>query len=171
MNSNDDNKNCLIGFLALFETLSKDGFLGTVLMTNYQGIPQEFRCTHPVKPTVIQKLLYGEMLEPYIGVNLCGVPSFKSIQNIPSLIIVDKEFLLDIRKTISCPVIFIHRAGESIDFKADVDVSTNFKRERVDCASGRFQPLVFTPRPDFNDDITASYLSVLDGIKKSPFSW
>lgn len=156
MSSNNENNNCLLGFLALFETLSKDGYLGTVLVTDLQGIPQEFRCTHPVKPTTIQKPLYGDMLEPYIGVNLCGVPLFKSIQNIPSLIVVDKEFLLDVRKAISLPVIFIRRAGEAIDLKPTTGAESNFKRERVDCATGRFQPIVFTPHPDFNDDITVA---------------
>jgi|SRR3990170_6188950 len=156
MSSNNENKSCLLGFLSLFKTLSKDGHLGAVLVTDSQGIPQEFRCTHPVKPTTIQKPLYGDMLEPYIGVNLCGVPLFKSVQNIPSLIIVDKEFLLDVRKAISCPVIFIRRAGEAIDLKSTTGVESNFKRERVDCATGRFQPVVFTPHPDFNDDITVA---------------
>ena len=152
MNLESENKNYLLGFLSFFETSSKDGYLGTVLITDSQGIPQEFRCTHSVKPTTIQKPLYGDMLEPYIGVNLCGVPLFKSIQNTPSLIVVDKEFLLDIRKTIPCPVIFIRRAGEAINLKSDAGDESNFKRERIDCASGRFQPIVFTTHPDFDDD-------------------
>jgi len=156
MSSNNENKNCLLGFLALFETLSKDGYLGTVLVTDFQGIPQEFRCTHPVKPTIIQKPLYGDMLEPYIGVNLCGIPLFKSIQNIPSLIMVDKEFLLDVRKVISCPVIFIRRAGEAIDLKSSNTAETNLIRERIDCTTGRFQPLTLTSHPDFSDDITVA---------------
>ena len=156
MSLNNENKNCLLGFLALFETLSKDGYLGTVLVTDFQGIPQEFRCTHPVKPTTIQKPLYGDMLEPYIGVNLCGIPLFKSIQNIPSLIIVNKEFLLDVRKEISCPVIFIRRAGEVIDLKSSNTEETILKRERVDCATGRFQPVILTSHPDFSDDTTVA---------------
>lgn len=156
MSLNNENKNCLLGFLALFETLSKDGYLGTVLVTDFQGIPQEFRCTHPVKPTIIQKPLYGDMLEPYIGVNLCGIPLFKSIQNIPSLIIVNKEFLLDVRKVISCPVIFIRRAGEAIDLKSSNTAETNLIRERIDCATGRFQPVILTSHPDFSDDITVA---------------
>jgi len=156
MSLDNENENCLLGFLALCETSSKDSYLGAVLVTDSQGIPQEFRCTHPVKPTTIQKPLYGNMLEPYIGVNLCGVPILKSIQNIPSLIVVDKEFLLDVRKAISCPVIFIRRAGEAIDLKSTTGSEGNFKRERVDCATGRFQPIVFTPHPDFNDDIAVA---------------
>jgi hypothetical protein len=74
MSPNTDEQNVLLGFLTLQETLNKDGYIGAILITDTGGVPQEFRCTHPVKPTVIQKPLYGDTLEPYIGVNLCGVP-------------------------------------------------------------------------------------------------
>ncbi len=81
MSPNREEQNMLLGFLALYETLSHDGYLGAILITDIQGIPQEFRCTHPVKPTIIPKPLYGNTLEPYIGVNLSGIPLIQSIQN------------------------------------------------------------------------------------------
>ena len=68
------DQNDLIGFLALYETSPRDGYLGAILITDLQGVPQEFRCTHPVKPTALQKPLYGNTLEPYIAVDLCGIP-------------------------------------------------------------------------------------------------
>ncbi|MCJ7459045.1 MAG: hypothetical protein MUP17_08650 [candidate division Zixibacteria bacterium] len=156
MKSDIEKQDMLIGFLALHETSIRDGYLGAILITDLQGIPQEFRCTHPVKPTTIQKPLYGDTLEPYIGVNLCGIPLIQSIQNKPSLIIIHKEFLLDVRKASSCPVIFIRRAGEAIDFKPANNSEVILKRERVDSSTGKFQPVVFTPHPDFDDDITST---------------
>jgi hypothetical protein len=93
--------------------LSNDGFLSAVLVTCTQGIPEEFRCTHPLKPTLIQKPLYGDALEPYIGVNLCGVHLFKSIQNSPDLFVVDNDHLLGIRKSNFCPVVSVCRAVET----------------------------------------------------------
>ena len=156
MSSNNGNQNYLLGFLSLYETLSRDGYLGTILVTDLQGIPQEFKCTYPVKPTAIQKPLYGDALKPYIGVNLCGIPLFKSIQNLPSLLLVQNEFLLDVRKAISHPVVYIRRAGEAIDLSSSDDPKTTLKRERIDCPTGKFQPVIFTPHPDFNDDITGA---------------
>src|SRR3990170_6152507 len=99
MSSTNEEIKQLLGFLALQETSSHDGYLGAILITDLQGVPQEFRCTHPVKPTTIQKPLYGDTLEPYIGVKLCGIPLVESIQNQPALIIVEKEFLLDVRSS------------------------------------------------------------------------
>lgn len=140
----------LLGFLGFYETQERDGYLGAILVTDIQGVPQEFRCTHPVRPTMIQRPLYGDTLEPYIGVTLCGIPLIESIQNKPSLIIVQKEFLLDVRNTSPCPVIFIRRAGEVIEIKTS---DTKLKRERIDCSTGRFQPIIYSPHPEFEEDL------------------
>jgi len=156
MGSDMEEQKKLLGFLALYETSTQDGYIGAILVTDLQGIPQEFRCTHPVKPTTIQKPLYGNTLEPYIAVNLCGIPLIQSIQNKPSLIIVHKEFLLGVRTATPCPVIFIRRAGEAIEIKTSDSSETTLRRERIDCSTGRFQPIVFAPNPDFHDDTTSS---------------
>ncbi|GFP27289.1 MAG: hypothetical protein DDT22_00800 [candidate division WS2 bacterium] len=156
MNPNREEQNMLLGFSALYETSTHDGYLGAILITDLQGIPQEFRCTHPVKPTTIQKPLYGNTLEPYIGVNLCGIPLIESIQSKPSLIVVHKEFLLGVRITSPCPVIFVRRAGEAIDIKTSGSSETTLRRGRIDCSTGRFQPIIFVPHPDFDDDITSA---------------
>lgn len=156
MELNTEGKNVLLGFLSLYETSSHDVYLGAILITDLQGIPQEFRCTHPVKPTTIQKPLYGDTLEPYIGVNLCGIPLIKSIQNEPSIIVVYKDFLLGVRTASPCPVIFIRRAGEAIDIKPSDSSETTSKRERIDCPTGKFQPIVCASHPDYDDDITSA---------------
>jgi len=156
MSSDTEEQKMLLGFLGLHATLTHDGYLGAILVTDLQGIPQEFRCTHPVKPTAIQKPLYGDTLEPYIGINLCGIPLIESIKNKPSLIMVHKESLLGVRIASPCPVIFVRRAGEAIDIKPSDSSETTLRRERIDCPTGRFQPIILAPHPDFNDDITSA---------------
>lgn len=156
MNLDIEEQNMLLGFLALYETPTHDGHLGAILVTDLQGIPQEFRYTHLVKPTTMQQLLYGDSLETYIGVNLCGIPLIESLQNKPSLIVVHKEVLLGVRATISCPVIFIRRAEEAIDMKTSDSPEITHKRERINCSTGRFQPIVFASHPDFDDDRTSA---------------
>jgi hypothetical protein len=42
------------------------------MVIDHRGYPLEFRCTTPVKPTPIQKIIYGSLLDQYIGVELCG---------------------------------------------------------------------------------------------------
>jgi hypothetical protein len=156
MNPNREKLDVLLGFLSLYETSNHDGYLGAILVTDLQGIPQEFRCTHPVKPTTIQKPLYGDTLESYIGVNLCGIPLIESIRNKPSLLVVHKEFLLGVREASSWPVIFVRRAGETIDIKTSGSAESKSKRERMDCPTGKFQPLVIIPHYKFNDDVNSA---------------
>lgn len=94
MDKTDPTQNLYLGFLSLFLTMDKTGFLGATLVTDSQGVPIEFRCTHPVKPNAIQKTLYGETLTLHVGVNLCGIPLLKSLQNKPALVIVNTDYTL-----------------------------------------------------------------------------
>jgi len=58
MDNQDRNRSkYMLAFLSLCETLSRDGYIGAILVTDERGIPQEFRCTYPVKPTMIQRVL------------------------------------------------------------------------------------------------------------------
>lgn len=160
MEANSTDQDTYIGFLALHETLAQDGFLGAILVTDLHGIPQEFRCTHPVKPTAIQKPLYGDTLQPYIGVNLCGIPLTESIKNKPELLIVRDELLLSVRTETPYPVVFLRRAGEAIDVTTP-DASANVsKRVRIDCSTGKFQPIVIASHPNFNEDVAAARVTI-----------
>ena len=156
MNPHQEKSGLLLGFLSLYETSNHDGYLGAILVTDLQGIPQEFRCTHPVKPTTLQKPLYGDTLESYIGVNLCGIPLIESIQNKPSLVVVNKDFLLGVRSGSPGPTVFIRRAGEAIEIKTIGGSESKSKRERIDCSSGRFQPVVIIPHYEYADDINSA---------------
>lgn len=163
MNSDSAAQDRTLGFLALYGTPSQDGYLGAVLITDMQGTPQEFRCTYPVKPTPIQKSLYGDTLEPHIGVNLCGIPLMESIRSKPLLIVVRREVLLNVRTACPYPIIFIRRAGEVIDIETVDSPKTKLTKERLESSTGKFQPIVFSPHPDFEDD-TSSTRNILEEI-------
>jgi len=83
-----------------------------MLVTNNEGFPLEFRCTYPVKPTGIQRILYGKAIQQYIGVELCGKTLLEKIDSKPDLIIADKSFLLGLRKKTEFPVFYL-RQGDS----------------------------------------------------------
>lgn len=160
MEKNSNDQDTFIGFLALHETMAHDGYLGAILVTDLHGIPQEFRCTHPVKPTPVQKPLYGDTLQPYIGVNLCGIPLTESIKNKPALIIVRDEFLLNVRTETPCPVVFLRRAGEAIDVTTADDSAIALKRVRIECSTGKFQPIVIASHPSFDEDVAATRVTI-----------
>lgn len=141
-----------IAFLSLEETKNKEGYLGAILVTDLSGVPLEFRCTHPVKPTLVQKPLYGESLKPFIGNELCGKPLIKSLQNKPSCIIVNTNLFLSLRPEISIPVLFARRAGETIDVDSKQKQGDRTPRKRLESPTGDFQPIVCLCHQDYPED-------------------
>ena len=87
----------------LFE--NGEAIRGGVIITDFETKPYEFRCTSPIRPTPLQRVLYGDTLEEYISVELIGVPLVNAVKEKPGLIVVRKPILLKIRPLISVPVI------------------------------------------------------------------
>ena len=143
------------GFLSLNETSSGDGYIGAVLVTDQNGVPAEFRCTYPVKPSVLHKPLYGETLEPYVGVELCAKPLVGALDHNLILLLVNARFLLEVRPSCNCPVIFIERVGEAIEV-APADAVTSPPKSRVVCPSGRFQPIYVSAHSNHAEDLSVS---------------
>ncbi len=162
-------QNSFLAFLSLYLTMDKVGYLGAILVTDRLGVPVEFRCTHPVKPNTIQKSLYGETLTPHIGANLCGVPLLKAIQNKPSLVIVNTDYMLNTRMGSVYPIVYIRRAGETIEVKS-ADGKDAQKKDRLDNATGKFQPIIIESHRDYDDvpigrEIIAELFNDLDPLE------
>jgi hypothetical protein len=111
------------GFLTLHET-EKAGYTGSFLITDFKGIPIEFRCTHPLKPDAVQRSLYGESLLSYIGVEICGKPLIDAMKKKPKLLFVDKPFLLKLDEHAPCPTYLVQ----------EIEEDANAKPERFDSA-------------------------------------
>jgi len=125
-----------IGFLTLHET-ANNGYLGSYLITDFKGIPKEFRCTHSIKPDPLQKALYGDALLPHIGIELCGKPLIKSSKNKPTLIIVDKPFLLKLSEYSPCPVVYVRKVEDGEEATDDVEYGPEYVAERIEpCYDG-----------------------------------
>ena len=45
---------------------SEGVFRGAVLVTDFRGIPADFRYTDPLRPSRIEKILYGSALDVYL---------------------------------------------------------------------------------------------------------
>ena len=132
-----------IGFLTLEQTKQKDGYIGAILITDNRGVPVDFRATHPVKPSAVQKTLYGDALEPYVALELCGKPLLQAVRTKPDLLIVNRPDLLDVHLNTKCPVALLRRAGETFEVQA----GNRPAGSRIHSPSGRFQPLAMDLPP------------------------
>ena len=93
-----------IGFLTSVRTRDK-GFVGGLLVTDSYGRPLEFQCTTPVKPNRTQELLYGPTLEPFILGDLLGKTLLGRIGVKPTLVVTDREGMLELRRLVSLPIL------------------------------------------------------------------
>ncbi len=145
-----------VGFYTLSETQDGDGYLGAILITDDRGRPLEFRVTYPVRPSAFQRPLYGDTLEPYIGVELCGGRLLTGLDHDVDVLIVSRPCLLDIRETVPCPVVYLERLGDAIEVQSDAPDQRAWAMGRVDSPSGRFQPVAVRVSSNWADDVERS---------------
>jgi hypothetical protein len=100
----------LLAFLDVIQIDDKESIRGGVLVTDQETKPYEFRCTGSVKPTSLQRILYGNTLQSYVSVDLIGRPLLKAAREKPVLVLVVKELLLQIRPTVAYPIILLQQS-------------------------------------------------------------
>ncbi|MBC8493149.1 MAG: hypothetical protein H8D43_05120 [Chloroflexi bacterium] len=142
-----------VGFYSLNKTIDEHGYLGALLVTDQYGRPLEFRVTYPVKPSAFQRPLYGDALEPFIGVELCGKQLLKHLDHTLDLLTVGAEFLLDVRDFVPCPVVHVQKAGDAIEIQANGRGEQGWARQQIASPSGRFQPIVIRTAHEREDDL------------------
>lgn len=148
-----------IAFFSLEPTKDKKGVIGAILVTDDLGMPQEFRVTYPVKPTNLQKRLYGESLAMHIGVTLCGEPLYKALQNKPELLIVNSRQFLPLSTKVNTEVAHVKRMGEAFAVGKDGETTSE---KSIRSKSGRFQPIQVYLPPDYDEQKRGSSFALIE---------
>jgi len=110
-----------LAFMTMVDTNDGEGVVGAALLTNEQGFPLEFRATTSVRPTQVQKVLYGGSLDSYLAVEICGMSLLEALQRDPDVVLVNQRGLLGLSRITESPVTMLERAGESIRVEGDGD--------------------------------------------------
>lgn len=109
--SETDNLRLAFFDIELFENGA--AIRGAMLITDIETKPYEFRITGPVRPSPIQRVLYGDTLDDYVHIDLIGVPLIRAAKEKLSLILVANPSLLRIRPKLSSPMVLIRRDSKS----------------------------------------------------------
>jgi hypothetical protein len=109
-----------IGFLGIHHFENGDAIRGGILVTDKATKPLEFRVTSPVRPERFQKMLYGEILDEHIAVNLLGLPLLESVEQQPDLLVFRNPLLLNISLRHPIPSMLILAKEESLPSKVNV---------------------------------------------------
>lgn len=122
---------------------------GAALVTDKETKPLEFRCTSAIRPSSVQKILYGSTLETHMKVELIAQPLLKAVKEKPNIIIVDDGVLLDARPQTEICVIKISE-NEEIDVESGQDEENSASIISDD--TGRFKPVVLESHRKFESD-------------------
>ena len=82
----------LIGYITIES--QENYFRGAALVTDSRGIPVDFRYTEPVRPTKLERILYGSALDIYLREDIILDNLLGAVETRPTLWIVSDEELI-----------------------------------------------------------------------------
>jgi hypothetical protein len=97
-----------IGYM-MVTRMDDNKYLGGIMITDAYAIPIEFKYSEPIKPTGLQKILYGNSIEKYLMVDVIAKKLLQNIQEKPKYILLDDSRLLDLQG--KSPTIYITNAS------------------------------------------------------------
>jgi len=148
-----DNNTVRLGFLGHAAFRNGEAFRGGMLITDANGKPVEFRSTTPVKPSALQRTLYGDSMMPHIATELLGVPLLKSVQEKPSIILVRDEIYFGVRLQIETPLFRMQQlAANSNPSSAYTKNSQN--GGEVFTSTANYTSIVVTPHQSHPADLS-----------------
>ena len=89
------------------------GFVGAILLADNRARPLHFAFVQPVKPTKMQKILYGSTLDEHIKIDVIAQKLWQGLPNPPDLLFVDALDLIVARRVTGVPTAFIAKAPDS----------------------------------------------------------
>jgi len=113
--------------IAFFSIITNDSgsYVGAILVTDHMGIPKEFKCTQSIKPTQVQKSLYGSSLIPFISNELCGKVLLDNLSNKPEIIFVENDFQNALSNFINNTVVHITKKDSELLDKNEGNILKN----------------------------------------------
>lgn len=161
-----------IAYLDLEQFEDAKAIRGGVIVVDPTTEPLEFRCTDAVRPTTLQRLLWGKRLDGHLAANLLGTPLIKSLSQKFSIIAVRNPDFLELRRTTELPVVLLTR-DSAIEFESPgpppgptgkTEAVTEAPHESppgtgsggetvLSNTSGRYEPIVIRCHPLHKDDL------------------
>ncbi|MEI7940037.1 MAG: hypothetical protein WCK27_25410 [Verrucomicrobiota bacterium] len=146
----DTTAKTVIAFLGFREFDDGEAYRGAILVTDESSKPLEFRCTAPIRPTQLQRTLYGKSLLPHVLTELIAVPLISSVREKPQLILIGDEAYFDVRHKVPMPVIRVARPAGSKSKQEDQSKSISLL---LQSASGKFAQVEIEAHWRFDGDL------------------
>lgn len=125
---------------------------GAILVTDSESKPVEFRCTNAVRPTSLQRVLYGGVLDQHLLVELISLPLLRAVSHKVSLIVIRDPLLLEVRHKVDTVVALIRSQAES----AGSTDTGQIDDALLHSEGGTFEPLVLTVNKEYTSDASVA---------------
>ena len=139
-------------------------FVGAILVTDASGRPLEFAFVEPVRPSQMQRILYGKTLEEHVRIDVIANKLLQGNSNVPDVIFVDADELLPMRRIVQIPVARLSKSdnsGTDSTKLSTLTYSTGGRRddeELVGQVIGHLEPLI---------DLIEPFNRITEALKES----
>jgi hypothetical protein len=101
------------------------GFTGALLITDSGTRPLYFAYVAPIRPTMMQKILYGQTLNEHTKVLVIAKKLLTEGLSVkPDVLFVDAEDLIDVRQLTKWPVAFLQKGQQDASSLSDLFYDT-----------------------------------------------
>ncbi|MBC8276254.1 MAG: hypothetical protein H8E40_14970 [Chloroflexi bacterium] len=84
-----------------------NAFLGALMITDCRARPQHFSFVSPIRPTRIQRILYGATLDEHVKIDVVAKKLLADVPVAPDVLFVDEPELVIARKITDFPTAFL----------------------------------------------------------------
>ncbi len=132
-----------IAFIETYKT--DDSIMGVIMVTDTETKPIEFRVTSPIKPTNFQKILYGNVMDEHISVELVALPLLNAISEDIDLILVNDANFLGVNSKQDIRVVRI--------FSDNKSATHNHSQVQLKPSNGRPDPVLLEISKNYEDEL------------------
>jgi hypothetical protein len=94
---------------------ASNAFLGALMITDYRTRPLHFSFVSPIRPTKIQRILYGRTLDEHLKVDVISQKLLKDISTLPDVLFVDASELLCVQRITEIPTALLTKNSDVAD--------------------------------------------------------
>jgi hypothetical protein len=125
---------------------------GAALVTDAATEPIEFRCTSAIRPTLLQKTLWGNRLAGHIASRLVGKPLLDALSNRAALVMVRKPEFVEMRELLEMPLVQVLR-NEELTIASPL---TSADGDTLESGGGQFEPVVLKVHRRHSGDLQSA---------------
>jgi len=147
-----DPSSCVLCYLICPQDAS-GAFVGALMLTDGRTRPLHFGYVSPIKPTAMQRLLYGPTLREHLKIDVIANKLFDGLPQVPDVTFVDSSELLCARRLSAAPLALLARrdpgtAGSPNLSTVVYDTNDNADdREAIGSLIARLEPQVDLVEP------------------------